>query len=173
LPSVSKRTNCFKGDQVTTSQQTDSGTTRTINQPLASQEVALQEPSGQPPASPPPASQVALQEPASQPPASQHDRFWSKVQQTRAWAGVLVVAVAVAAIALASYWGVTRAAGARDASSIVAILSSGFTAIATATTAYFGIRATANTAQSFAEGKSTGGTSGSGTSGSGTSGGPS
>ena len=81
-----------------------------------------------------------------------HNEYWSKVQQTRAWAGFLVVAVSVAGIAFASYWGISKAAGATNASSIAAIISSGFTAIATATTAYFGIRAVANTAQSFAEG---------------------
>jgi hypothetical protein len=77
----------------------------------------------------------------------QHDKFWSKVQQTRAWAGMLVVFVGAAAIAGVTLWGLTKA-NSTNTSSIVAILSSAFTAIATMITAYFGIRAVTNTAQS-------------------------
>jgi hypothetical protein len=87
---------------------------------------------------------------------SLHDSNWRKVQVSRTWVGFLVVAVGVAAIAYASYWGISNATS-KDSTSIVAILSSAFTAIATTTTAYFGIRAATNTAQSVAEGKPSGG----------------
>jgi hypothetical protein len=40
-----------------------------------------------------------------------HNEYWSKVQQTRAWSGFLVVAVSVAGIAFASYWGISKATG--------------------------------------------------------------
>ena len=72
------------------------------------------------------------------------------VQKVRAWTGLLVVAVGDVAIVIAAIdrdrARVERAA--TNTSSIVAILSSGFTAVGTMTTAYFGIRAASNTAQS-------------------------
>ncbi len=82
------------------------------------------------------------------------------VQHTRAWTGLYVVVLGDAAIAVAAIFAVvlisrhTPAAGAGgsggsgiDTPSIVSILTSAFTAIATMTTAYFGIRAASNTAQ--------------------------
>jgi hypothetical protein len=45
-------------------------------------------------------------------------------------------------------WGLVKANSSTNPSAIVAILSSAFTAIATMITAYFGIRAVTNTAQS-------------------------
>jgi hypothetical protein len=54
------------------------------------------------------------------------------------------------AIALAAIWGVIKVSGsASSGSSLVAILTSAFTAIGTMTTAYFGIKSAANTAQSY------------------------
>ena len=81
------------------------------------------------------------------PPPDQHDAFWSRVQQTRAWAGLLVIFVGAAAITGVALWGLTKA-NSTNTSSIVAILTTAFTAIATMITAYFGIRAVTNTAQS-------------------------
>jgi hypothetical protein len=72
------------------------------------------------------------------------------VDRTRAWTGLFVVvggdvAIAVAAIvALIKFAGST--ANANNAV-IASILSSAFAAIGTMTTAYFGIRESANTAQ--------------------------
>lgn len=103
-------------------------------------------PANQPPSNPPPAG-GEKDEPIPD------DSNWRKVQVARAVVGLFVVAVGVGAIAFASYWGISHATS-KDATSIVAILSSAFTAIATTTTAYFGIRAATNTAQSVAEGKS-------------------
>jgi arginine exporter protein ArgO len=71
------------------------------------------------------------------------------VQKVRAWTGLLVVAVGDVAIVIAAIVGIAHVSnGSTHASSIVAILSSGFTAVGTMTTAYFGIRAASNTAQS-------------------------
>ncbi|NUK38367.1 hypothetical protein HRW16_30280 [Streptomyces lunaelactis] len=68
-----------------------------------------------------------------------------KVQTTRAWAGLFVVffgdvGIALAAILVAIHLGT----GAES----VAILTSAFTAITAITTAFFGIRAATNAAQS-------------------------
>jgi hypothetical protein len=72
-----------------------------------------------------------------------------EVQKVRAWTGLLVVAVGDLAIVIAAFVGIVHVSNSgTHASSIVAILSSGFTAIGTMTTAYFGIRAASNTAQS-------------------------
>ena len=61
-----------------------------------------------------------------------------------------VVAAGDVAIVVAAVLGVIKAAGASaSTSSIVAILTSAFTAIGTMTTAYFGIKSSANTAQHF------------------------
>lgn len=73
----------------------------------------------------------------------------NSVQKTRAWTGLLVVAVGDVAIVIAAVFGIVKVAGSTThATSVVAILSSGFTAVGTMTTAYFGIRAASNTAQS-------------------------
>jgi hypothetical protein len=72
------------------------------------------------------------------------------VERTRAWTGMWVVAAGDVAIALAAIWGVVKASGTGTSGSIVvAILTSAFTAIGTMTTAYFGIRASSNTAQHY------------------------
>jgi hypothetical protein len=71
------------------------------------------------------------------------------VQKVRAWTGLLVVAVGDIAIVIAAIVGIAHVSNdSANTSSIVAILSSGFTAVGTMTTAYFGIRAASNTAQS-------------------------
>ena len=72
------------------------------------------------------------------------------VDKTRAWTGLYVViggdvAIAVAvAIALIKFAGT---AGNASTAVLASVLSSAFAAIATMTTAYFGIRASSNTAQ--------------------------
>lgn len=68
------------------------------------------------------------------------------VQRTRAYTGLLVVLAGDALIAGAAIFGIWKFG--RDIGQTVAILSSAFTAIGTMTTAYFGIRAATNTAQS-------------------------
>ncbi len=74
-----------------------------------------------------------------------------KVQTTRAWAGLLVVLIGDLGIAVAAILVATRTNLGTEA---VAILTSAFTAIASITTAYFGIRAAANTAQSAVDARS-------------------
>jgi hypothetical protein len=71
------------------------------------------------------------------------------VEQTRARAGMFAVFASDIAIAVAAIWGVVEVNGSKNANatSVVSILSSAFTAVATLTTAYFGIKATANTAK--------------------------
>ena len=72
------------------------------------------------------------------------------VDRTRAWTGMWVVAAGDVAIVVAAVWGVVKAAGSTTSdSNIVAILASAFTAIGTMTTAYFGIKSSANTAQHY------------------------
>jgi hypothetical protein len=72
-----------------------------------------------------------------------------EVQKVRAWTGLLVVAVGDVVIVVAAIVGIAHVSGStNDTSSVVAILSSAFTAVGTMTTAYFGIRAASNTAQS-------------------------
>ncbi len=71
------------------------------------------------------------------------------IQITRAWTGLLAVVVGdlvVAAVVIAATLSANVAA-----ETLVAILASAFTAVATLTTAYFGIRAIANTAQRAVE----------------------
>jgi predicted tellurium resistance membrane protein TerC len=81
------------------------------------------------------------------------NRSKNDVQTTRSWTGLLVVAVGDVAIALAAiltiFWITSRAGSATgdQLNPVVAILTSAFTAIGTLTTAYFGIRASSNTAQ--------------------------
>jgi hypothetical protein len=70
------------------------------------------------------------------------------VEKTRARTGLIAVVMGDVAIAIAAIWGVVEVNGAKSSSTIVvSILSSAFTAIGTLTTAYFGIKATANTAK--------------------------
>jgi hypothetical protein len=73
------------------------------------------------------------------------------VQKTRAWTGLLVVVFGDVAIAAAAVWGIVKS-GTSANTQLVAILTSAFTAIGTMTTAYFGIRAASNTAQSAVTG---------------------
>lgn len=73
------------------------------------------------------------------------------VQRTRAWTGFWVVLsgdLAIAAGAAVAIWKTSQDSA--DTTSMVAILTSAFTAISTMTTAYFGIKTMSNTAQSFA-----------------------
>ncbi|GAA2889735.1 hypothetical protein [Streptomyces mexicanus] len=68
----------------------------------------------------------------------------SSLQKTRAWAGLLVILLGDVAIVLAAILGLAST----DHNQSAAILASAFTAVSTMTTAYFGIRAVSNTAQS-------------------------
>jgi len=74
------------------------------------------------------------------------------VQKTRALTGLGVVVFGDVAIAIAAIFGVVKAGTGADATQVVSILTSAFTAIGTMTAAYFGIRAASNTAQSAVEG---------------------
>jgi hypothetical protein len=70
------------------------------------------------------------------------------VDKTRAWTGLWVVVAGNAAIATAAIVALLNLTGAGASNSVLpSILTSAFTAIATMTTAYFGIRASSNTAQ--------------------------
>jgi hypothetical protein len=73
------------------------------------------------------------------------------VQKTRAWTGLFVVVGGDVAIALAAVLGIVVTSGA-GSDQVVAILTSAFTAISSMTSAYFGIRAASNTAQSSVQG---------------------
>jgi hypothetical protein len=92
------------------------------------------------------------------------------VQRTRSWTGLWVVAAGDVAIATAAIWGVVKFAGGTNATQAVAILTAAFTAISTMTTAYFGIRATSNTAQSAVAAAAQASGNGRGTTGGGTTG---
>jgi hypothetical protein len=73
------------------------------------------------------------------------------VQLARSRAGVIVVVAGDVVIALAAFIGIIKfSSGGVAGASMVAILTSAFTAISTMTTAYFGIKTISNTAQSFA-----------------------
>ena len=74
------------------------------------------------------------------------------VQKTRAWTGLGVVVFGDVAIAIAAIFGVTKAGGGSNATQVVSILTSAFTAIGTMTAAYFGIRAASNSAQAAVAG---------------------
>jgi hypothetical protein len=74
------------------------------------------------------------------------------VQKTRAWTGLWVVVFGDVAIAAIATFGAIKAGGGANVTQLIAILSSAFTAIGTMTTAYFGIRAASNTAQSAVTG---------------------
>jgi len=78
-----------------------------------------------------------------------------RVERVRAWTGLMAVVAGDVAIALAAILGITHFASSGTGSAqilpqIVAILSSAFTAIGTMTTAYFGIKSMANTANNVA-----------------------
>lgn len=78
------------------------------------------------------------------------------VERTRAWTGLWVVIggdIAILAAAFAAVVKVSSDGGASTA--IVSILTSAFTTVGTMTTAYFGIRAASNTAQSSLSGVQT------------------
>jgi hypothetical protein len=73
------------------------------------------------------------------------------VERTRARTGLLAVVAGDVAIAVAAVLGIVYTArGSAPAAQIAAILSSGFTAIGTMTTAYFGIKSMSNTAANLA-----------------------
>lgn len=73
------------------------------------------------------------------------------VEKTRAITGLIAVIAADVAIALAAILGIVYASrGTAETGQIAAILSSGFTALGTTTTAYFGIKSMSNTAKSLA-----------------------
>ena len=73
------------------------------------------------------------------------------VERTRAVTGLLAVVAGDVAIAVAAILGIVYVArGSAPAAQIAAILSSGFTAIGTMTTAYFGIKSISNTAANLA-----------------------
>jgi hypothetical protein len=80
-------------------------------------------------------------------PPSKFNPTENAVQRTRAFTGLWVVVAGDVAIASAAIYGVIRSGTAQNATQIVAILTSAFTAVGTMTTAYFGIRAASNTAQ--------------------------
>jgi len=73
---------------------------------------------------------------------------FKKVQTTRAWTGLAVVLIGDVGVALAA---ILIAWHLNDGPQAVAILTSAFTAITAISTAYFGIRAATNTAQSAVE----------------------
>lgn len=116
------------------------------------------QPAGQGPPTP---SQQGTPQPGSAnqpaqagPTPSQQGTSDTGVEKTRAVTGLIAVVAGDVAIAIAAILGiiyVTRISGASSTSSqIVAILSGGFTAIGTMTTAYFGIKSMANTANNLA-----------------------
>lgn len=75
------------------------------------------------------------------------------VERTRAVTGLLAVIGGDVAIAIAAVLGIIYVSRGSSASAtqIAAILSGGFTAIGTMTTAYFGIKSIANAASNIAE----------------------
>jgi len=89
---------------------------------------------------------------AGEPPG---DTSGAGVERVRAWTGLFAVvagdvAIAVAAILGITHFATTKTGNAQIFPQIVAILSSAFTAIGTMTTAYFGIKSMANTANNLA-----------------------
>jgi hypothetical protein len=75
----------------------------------------------------------------------------ASMQKTRSWTGLIVVVGGDVTIALAAILGLSLTSKA-DSDQLVAILTSAFTAISSMTSAYFGIRAASNTAQSSVQG---------------------
>ena len=89
------------------------------------------------------------------PATSSGDTSDPRVERVRTWTGLYAVIVGDVAIAVAAILGITHFAtsgtgNAQTLPQIVAILSSAFTAIGTMTTAYFGIKSMANTANNLA-----------------------
>jgi hypothetical protein len=89
------------------------------------------------------------------PAASARGNSDAGVEKVRSWTGLAAVIAGDTAIAVAAILGITHFATSGTASSqilpqVVAILSSAFTAIGTMTTAYFGIKSMANTANNIA-----------------------
>jgi hypothetical protein len=87
--------------------------------------------------------------------ASPGDTSDPQVEKVRAWTGLYAVvagdiAIAVAAILGILHFATSGTAVAQILPQVVAILSSAFTAIGTMTTAYFGIKSMANTANNLA-----------------------
>ncbi len=79
------------------------------------------------------------------------------IEHTRAWTGLWAVVIGDAGIAIAAAFGVVLVKGGTAGSaSVVSVLTSAFTTIGTLTTAYFGIRAVANTAHSSITGQQPG-----------------
>jgi hypothetical protein len=71
------------------------------------------------------------------------------VDKARAWTGLFVVVGGDVAIAVAAVFALVKFAGSANANNavIASVLSSAFAAIGTMTTAYFGIKESASTAQ--------------------------
>jgi hypothetical protein len=89
-------------------------------------------------------------EPAEKAPAPAPAISEEAVDKTRAWTGLCVVVAGDVAIAVAAVVALIKFAGTNGNAStavLASILSSAFAAIGTMTTAYFGIRASSNTAQ--------------------------
>ena len=108
------------------------------------------EPGGTPAGGTPAGGTPAGDDPEA-PPDRRNNPTDNAVQRTRSWTGLWVIAVSDVVIAVAAVWGIVKTSStSTSSSSIVAILTSAFTAIGTLTTAYFGIKSVANTAQSFA-----------------------
>ena len=73
-----------------------------------------------------------------------------EVDKTRAWTGLYVVVGGDIAIAVAVIFALSKfvgSAGSSNSAVLASIMTSAFAAISTMTTAYFGIRASSNTAQ--------------------------
>lgn len=76
------------------------------------------------------------------------------VERTRSRMGLVAVILSDSVIAVAAIIGViSLSRHGRNATEVVAILSSAFTAVSTMTTAYFGIKAVSNTAERLFHGE--------------------
>lgn len=95
---------------------------------------------------------MAIQAPTATPTSGISDSAVNAaVERTRAMTGLMAVVAGDIAIAVAAVLGIIYTArGSAPAADITAILSGGFTAIGTMTTAYFGIKSISNTASSLA-----------------------
>ncbi|MCX4408803.1 MULTISPECIES: hypothetical protein [unclassified Streptomyces] len=76
----------------------------------------------------------------------------TELEKDRARYGLLAVVVSILAISGVAIFGVWRLDG--DKAVIVGVLTAAFTAVSSMTTAYLGIKAVSNTAQSMAHGAS-------------------
>ncbi|WP_329533472.1 hypothetical protein OG568_27470 [Streptomyces sp. NBC_01450] len=74
----------------------------------------------------------------------------TELEKDRARYGLLAVVVSILAISGVAIFGVWRLDG--DKAVIVGVLTAAFTAVSSMTTAYLGIKAVSNTAQSMAQG---------------------